>query len=214
MIIGLSGQAGVGKDTVADVLVARCGFTKVALADPMKRFCAQVFGFTTDELWGASPLRSRPSTHFDGLTARRALQTLGTEWGRACHKDTWIRLALKTATSLMRPTLEGDQPWLYDPARGLVLGHEFGCSCRGVVIPDIRFANEREAIRSAGGKVIRITRAEAGLQGAAAMHASEAEQRDVPDREFDAVIRNTGSLEDLRLMALALADVVPVSGAG
>ncbi len=209
MIIGLSGQAGVGKDTVADVLVARCGFAKVSLADPMKRFCEQVYGFTRDELWGPSPMRNRPRVDIGGLTARRALQTLGTEWGRACFENTWIAIALRTASTLLRPALEGDAPWLYSPSMGSYLGPEFGPPVRGVVIPDIRFANECEAIKAAGGKVIRITRPVPGLEGAAAQHASELEQQGMSDDAFDGVIQNEGSLESLRTRALLWADVLP-----
>jgi hypothetical protein len=37
MIIGITGRAGAGKDTVADILVERHSFVRVALADEIKR---------------------------------------------------------------------------------------------------------------------------------------------------------------------------------
>jgi hypothetical protein len=52
LIIGLSGQARVGKDTFADYLVKHYRFVKVGLADPMKRFCKDVFDFSDEQLYG------------------------------------------------------------------------------------------------------------------------------------------------------------------
>jgi len=48
MIIGVAGNAGSGKDTVADHLVKHHGFVKVALADPLKRICREVFDFSEE----------------------------------------------------------------------------------------------------------------------------------------------------------------------
>ena len=42
MIIGLTGYARSGKDTVAQILVDKFGFTRVAFADPIRDFCYQV----------------------------------------------------------------------------------------------------------------------------------------------------------------------------
>ena len=73
-----------------------------------------------------------------------------------------------------------------------------------MVIPDCRFVNEFEAIKAAGGKLVRIKRTLAGLAGAAGKHVSETEQDSVPDSMFDVVICNSGTLEDLALMTDAM----------
>jgi len=57
-IMGVSGQAGSGKDTVGDYLVEKYDFTKIALADPIKHLGYHVFGFTEDQLWGPSDRRN------------------------------------------------------------------------------------------------------------------------------------------------------------
>lgn len=57
-IVGVSGQAGSGKDTVANYLCEEYGFVKVALADPIKRFGYYVFHFSYDQLWGPSNQRN------------------------------------------------------------------------------------------------------------------------------------------------------------
>ncbi len=56
-LIMLAGPAGSGKDTVAGILGTRFGAVSVAQADPMKRFCALVFGFNEQQLWGPSENR-------------------------------------------------------------------------------------------------------------------------------------------------------------
>jgi len=59
-LIGVAGAAGSGKSTVASVLVEKHGFVEVALADPLKRFCAEVFDWEHDALWGPSEARNVP----------------------------------------------------------------------------------------------------------------------------------------------------------
>lgn len=145
-LIGLTGAAGSGKSTAAAVLTARCGYASIPLADPMKQALMLWFGWSEDRVNGPSYMRNEPDVVWDGLTARRALQALGTEFGRAMHPDVWVRLALRTAAY---------------------------CAA-DVVIPDVRFDNEALAIRAAGGKIVRITRPGVGLTGAAGAHASEA----------------------------------------
>lgn len=59
-LIVLSGEAGAGKDAVADVLVGGHGYEKFSLSEEMKLFCQRVFGWTDDQLWGPSHFRNAP----------------------------------------------------------------------------------------------------------------------------------------------------------
>lgn len=59
LILGLAGNAGSGKDLVADRLVNNHGFTKMSFADPMKRFCRFAFGLYRETLWGPSEERNK-----------------------------------------------------------------------------------------------------------------------------------------------------------
>ena len=63
-IVGVSGSAGSGKDTAADRLVSKWGFTKVALADPIKRYGMRVFHFSEEQLWGPSDFRNTLDKRF------------------------------------------------------------------------------------------------------------------------------------------------------
>lgn len=229
MIIGICGNAGVGKDTSADHLVAKHRFRKVSLADPLKRIARDVYAFTEEQLWGPSHMRNAPDYRYvrelherhdwqddrDNaklfrcarcgtssaddpprctvyLTPRFALQSLGTEWGRTCYGDTWVSLAIRTAQDLLA-TDYGH----YTVQQGFWEDVKTGDPTKGVVIPDVRFRNEIDTIHAAGGKVIRLLRPIEGLQGAAGVHASEAEQRALPDPLFDAIVLNIGSIADL-----------------
>ncbi len=170
MILGIAGAAGSGKTTVANVLAER-GWAVVSLADPMKRICQDVFGWSHDRLWGPSECRNTPDPRWEGLTARHALQTLGTEWGRAMHPDVWVRMAIREARDHRR-----------------------------TVVPDVRFQNELDAIRDAGGRMLRVERpGMVALTGAAAAHASEAGAL----TGVSCTIVNDGTLDQLHARVLA-----------
>lgn len=205
MIVGVSGLAGSGKDTLADFLVRDHGFVKISFADPMKRFCREIFNFTEAQLWGPSEERNKldvryprvvvdanlGSTMHTFLTPRFALQTLGTEFGRTCFESIWVDYALRIAKAL-----DGREGISYDAECGI-----FKCArprINGVVIPDCRFANEITSVERAGGKVVRIVRPGAGLVGSAGLHASEKEMAEIPDDRFAVVLENTGTIERFR----------------
>jgi hypothetical protein len=192
MIIGLCGHAGCGKDTFADHLVAKHHWAKLALADPLKRICREVFAFSDTQLWGPSEERNRPDPRYLSfllpgpggdlpvyLSPRVALQTLGTEWGRCCYPNVWVDYALRTAAAV-------EQGHLYHPHAGL--GPPNAKRAAGVVIPDVRFDNEVQAIRRAGGRVVRLRRP--GCEGHVGVpgHRSEVEQDGLLDADFDAVL--------------------------
>ncbi len=212
MIIGLSGLAGSGKDTVGDFLVQDHGFVKVALADEIKRTAQRWYDFTDSQLWGPSEMRNAPDKRYpkgpdEYLTPRYVLQFLGTEAGRQFYDNTWVDITLRAARLILGPIYNHAA---YSQKHGVQM-----CGCwnddrhsthppgwknplQGVVIPDVRFKNEIKAIREAGGKLVRIVRRGAGLQGAGAQHRSETEQTEIPDSEFDHIITNYDTLEWLR----------------
>jgi hypothetical protein len=116
------------------------------------------------------------------------LQQLGTDWGRRMHPDVWVRRCLRDARSRLEPE-EGDPRGAFP----------------GVVIPDCRFPNEVAAVRKAGGRVVRIVRPGAGLDGDAAAHASEAH---VDALDVDLDLPNNGELWMLQARAARLPEVL------
>lgn len=88
MIIGLTGPARAGKDTVADMLVRR-GFTKMAFADPIYDATQAMFGWTREFIEAHKEEPIGPG----GKSPRFLMQALGTEWGRAMVASTlWVDL--------------------------------------------------------------------------------------------------------------------------
>lgn len=193
MIIGVSGFAGSGKDTVADGICKDPLFVKLALADGIKRINREVFDWSRDQLWGPSALRSVPDERYprEGgyLTPRYALQKLGTEWGRDCYENIWIEYALRLSRRLL--TIHG---YRYEPTQGLI-SKGLSTPLKGVVIPDCRFKNEFKLLREAGAKLVRVKRK--GLDKPPWDHPSETEQTEVPDGYFDYVFQNDGALEEV-----------------
>lgn len=193
-LIGLTGHAGNGKDTVAEMIEGR----RFSFAEPLKLFCKATFDFTDEQVFGPSECRNRPDPRYtreDGapLTPRHALQTLGTEWGRACYPDVWADLGVRRATQ-----------WLSEESDtvSVIKGKLVFSKCKPVrvaILTDCRFINEAKAIRAAGGEVWRIIRPGHVLPPEIANHPSETEQ-DSP--EMDALVTeevvNGGTLADLK----------------
>lgn len=167
LLIGLAGKARSGKDTAASYLAAQYALLSYAFADPLKTALAQLFGLTSAHLEGA--LKELPLPDI-GKSPRELMQLLGTEWARdMVHRDLWLLLAKQNISA----QLDGDQ------------SHH-----NGVIIRDVRFENEAQWIRSQGGVVVHIQRPDA--QPVAA-HISETP---LLVGTKDAVVHNTGSIED------------------
>lgn len=190
MIIGICGLIGAGKDTAADYLVNFHEFKRESFAGTLKDAVASVFGWDRELLEGRTKHAREWREEIDpwwserlempNLTPRLALQLWGTEVCRkGFHDDIWI------ASLENKLRKEEDN----------------------VVISDCRFPNEIKAIRQAGGRVIRIVR---GLDPEwfsvartdvskmpelyPTVHASEYSWAHT---EFDFIIDNNGSIEDL-----------------
>jgi len=178
IIIGLSGKSGAGKDTVADMLVSKWGFSKFTVATPLKEACRIIFGFSEEQLYGN--LRNVVDPRW-GVTPRRVLQVVGTDL---------FRVALAAAL----PEI-GDKIWV------LVLRNRINeCPNNKIVVTDIRYQNELDVL-GPGSQSWRILRPEYDLTGAAAQHPSEND-----DFKADIILHNNGTIEELsrlvdRLMA-------------
>ncbi len=172
-IIGLTGLAGSGKDTVRAMLEQDHGFTGLAFADPIRlMLCAllQYAGADASHMTDRA-LKEAQMPQLAGLSYRELAQTLGTEWGRSVRPDLWLRLAQSRVAVLATESTE--------PLR--------------VVISDVRFLNEATWIQSMGGEIWRVERP--GTQPVR-QHSSETEMRLIP---CDRVLFNHGTMDELWL---------------
>ena len=203
-IIGIAGRnedgtsAGSGKDTAADVLVDRFGFTKMGFADALKRTVMQLWPLFTEEiLWGPSHLRETAFPEYGGLTARRACQFVGTEIGRELDPYVWIRKARGVWAALSYGGCS------YDRTRGVFISD--APPPAGIAVADTRFENEGDAVHEDRGRIWRIDRQSTGaLVGEAVRHRSEA---GIPDLKVDGIIRNDRSLEDFQETVEQFAEI-------
>jgi hypothetical protein len=148
-LIGVVGVARSGKSTIANYLVSRHGFVQHSFAAPLRAFVASILGWSLDELEARKEEEIgwlTPTRELAEMTPRYMMQTVGTEWGRrTIDPDLWV----KTCMQRVRRDLDAG---------------------RSVVISDVRFNNEAEIIRGAGGDVWQVLRNGAGT---ASKHASE-----------------------------------------
>lgn len=127
-IVGITGAAGAGKDTVAEVLVI-LGARRYGFADPLKLALNAIFGWTI-EMWDDREWKETPQEPH-GRSPRYLAQTIGTEWGRdLVHPNLWVMVAAELKKNDARP-------W---------------------VLADVRFPNEAKWIRDAGGVIIEVIR--------------------------------------------------------
>jgi hypothetical protein len=171
LIIGLTGLAGAGKDTVADRLCGSHGFERHAFAEPIRDMLTALLtgaGIDYAHLFERD-LKELPVPGI-GISGRRMMQTLGTEWGRSLDTELWVRVA---AVTLGLDDLPNTSP-VHDR----------------IVLTDVRFPNEAEWIRSLGGYIWRVVRP----APAVAEHVSEQHINQLP---CDLSIDNSGTLEDL-----------------
>ena len=97
-VIGITGQANSGKDTVAGYFVQNHNFVQVALADPLKRFGKHVFEFTEQQLWGPSEYRNALDSRYKYYDKNRGSDAM---WAKAAHNlslygRTWVKATLAT----------------------------------------------------------------------------------------------------------------------
>jgi len=124
------------------------------------------------------------------ISPRVVLQSLGTEWGRTIKEDLWLSHALDVASMLMRGG------YTYSRTTGAVQAP--GAPALNVVMSDVRFENELDALKSHGGFLIRVRRTEAlrGICPGIQDHASETAQEEFSDEKFDFLIQNNKTLEE------------------
>lgn len=190
-IIGLTGAAGSGKDTVCGFALEWCeehglNAERLAFADPLKISAAACFGIPAERAlefcnWLKQPGRYVIAAQLEGhhntrsddpqqrVSGREFLQFFGTEG----HRDVF-----------------GSEFWVEVTERKLAEYAETDLDV--VFLTDPRFDNEADMIHAHDGAVWEVVRPG---QSKVEAHASEA---GLPEHKLDFGIRNNGTLDDLR----------------
>lgn len=201
IIIGLTGLAGAGKDTVADTLVTHAGFRKIAFADALRLEVAGAYRLYSR--FGVLSDRSTKEVPLNQLAFRRCDDVLFVERMLEVHsfdepdfdQDAW-----ETVPRSPRHVLQWwgteyrrnqNQNYWADQvgmkiAAGIVEGiHRW-------VITDCRFENEVRGIRSLGGEIWQVMR-----QGLADLEGGHESQTDGTRFGPEAVLVNGSNITGL-----------------
>lgn len=141
MIIGITGHAQHGKDTIGQLLVDEFGYTRVSFAEPMKREVAELYRPLIVQYGrelGCDPRTVLPFND-DAIVAnliaskppliRKLMQIHGTDIRRKEDPQYWVHKWLRQCHNLPK-----------------------------VVATDVRFLNEAAAIHRLEGLMIKVTR--------------------------------------------------------
>lgn len=190
-IIGLCGRAGVGKDTIADMLVEHFGCAKIAFADPMKQFAER--WFPKEILYGSSAKRSELIEWTGGSNLTMQVGRLVGDENPHLVRD-WCSKINDLAVS-QNGKISARQ---FLQQLGTELGRqidvnfwtnkamlqaetELSNGANFVVVSDVRFRNEVLAIKGVGGVVVNIY----NNSTTSSTHSSESEQSTIPNWWFD-----------------------------
>lgn len=174
LIIGLVGRMRSGKSTAAEVLVSHLGFVEKYFAEPLKTTVAYLFRMSREQLYS---------------------QKGKEEWDD--RYDASPRVVMQWFGQAVRDRFPGVWEMRLKEA---VLEDRSG---RPIVVSDIRYDAEAEAVRELGGIIIKIVRPEqltlwqrvGQLFDRRRWHKSE---RGVRKDLVDIVIVNDGTLSDLK----------------
>ena len=182
ILIGICGEIGSGKSTIADYLKS-CGFDEYSFAKPVKDL-AMAMGFTYKEVWGTQKEKITKNKYW-GISGREFLQKFATQIGRELMPKIIPNMDMGKSNS----------PWirLFEIYWNELLNNN-GLHHSNLVVSDVRFPDEAKSIQEQGGYIIRIIRPGLIKNGVEHTHKSET---NIDKIDVDAVIINDKSKEEL-----------------
>lgn len=192
-LIAITGKAGAGKDTAAQVIARRFGFSKHAFANAIRREAAEAWR-VPETMFTDRGAKEAPHP---ALSAGRCINPIFRSWaayqshilGQA-RSPRWVMQQWGDFRRSEDPTY-----WLRAMDRALAAE-----TAAGIVITDLRTKREEAWLRAAGGQILRV------LSPRQSPVVLDHHTEDVHLIAADAHISNDGSLLDLERTATAAAD--------
>ena len=200
MIIGIGNKARQGKDTAGNYLQRNYGFTILHFADPIYSECrkCRIYYKKSLNIFYLKPpdedyfKYENPPEHVIKWIERKGEKQEGLPF-----ESDIVYTGMKEKDSVVlqfwgtdfKRKIYGWDYWL-KKVEGILINNRGRDYC----LPDVRFKNEAELIKSLGGVVWRVVRPEYNITDRKTSHTSETEM----DRwNYDAVIINDGTIPDL-----------------
>ena len=181
MIIGLSGYAKSGKDTVAEIIqeLQLNEWQIKKFSGKLKTIASLLTGISANKFEEQEFKQSALSNEW-GMTVREFLQKLGTDAVReGLHTNAWVNALMADYHTDTKTEVLGEFMKKVTPP----------CNW---IITDCRFPNEAQAIKDKGGVIIRIDR-----PGIAPVNAHPSETA-LDNWDFDYKIANASDLVALK----------------
>lgn len=204
-IIGLTGLAGTGKDTVANLLCAHLEFARYAFAEPLRHEIVNAFGIDARLLTD----RHTKEVPTPELALSRCVDQafIGTMYQHLANNDAKAFFEQQDAPRSPRQVMQwwgteyrrekfGRQYWTQRLTGRVLMQQHNGQRLH--VITDVRFPEEAAAIRSMGGQIWQVKRPHSTHQPAAT-HSSEV---DGSAYRPEVVINNTHDIKHLQHLVL------------
>jgi hypothetical protein len=195
MFVGILGFIGSGKGTVGDIL-SDVGFEKISFASHLKDVTSVMFGWDRNLLEG------------DTDESREFREEVDPFWSDKLERKFTPRLALQLMGTEVGRNVFGENIWIHS------LENKIKDVSKHYVVTDVRFQNEIDWIRKQKGILIEIRRGKlplwynvAGEANNGCQHSisimkdieiHESEWKWINKQNVDHVVRNDGTLEDLR----------------
>ena len=199
-IIGIGGAKFAGKNTAATIFRNKYGFKELSFAFPLKIAVAQAFDLTYREL-DDPELKEKPFKKDIKMNihALNSLKKVLSRYHTFTEKD-FIKMLLEIGPQRFFSTPRQLLQYVGTDLIRNCVDNMFWCKafihdCKpyeAIVVPDVRFANERATIKEMGGKLVLIKR---GTETITDSHMSENSLGN--DDDYDIVFNNTSDISNL-----------------
>ena len=188
-VIALTGSAGSGKDTVANILqLTNTNVFRHSFAKPLKEIAAKTFNLDPFYFDSDNPEREKIHPRWN-KSPRQLLQILGTDCLRELvDKDIWI----KHAQDIYHLELHKY------PKKSMF------------IITDCRFNNEAEWIKSIGGEIWEVKRNINLIEPTRQHNSKHASETSVDKKYITHTLENDNNDDDFRSLSLKVESLIKI----